>query len=179
MGVAGNSRPPAHWSLLIERHPRLRFLGRFRPGFVTFVTRHLSGIASNTALGFMLGSAGVIGLIFGLPIDIRHIALSSALAGVAVLDAPGLVDRKTIVTVLLGILGIGLVNFLVSFGLTLSVSLKSRHVTFGQTGRLVLALLKRLVTRPLHWHLPLGNYQHVVAEDSGEADCDDDSAHEP
>ncbi len=150
----------------LEHHPRLAFLGRRRASVAALVTRHLSGVMSNAALGFMLGSAGVIGLILGLPIDIRHIAFSSAHAGVAVLDAPYLVDRQTLITVLLGIVGIGLINFLVSFGLTLTVTLRSRGVSFAWGRALLFSLARRLVTRLPHWFLPLGRYEHVVSNDA-------------
>jgi site-specific recombinase len=151
----------------LDHHPQLQFLGSLRTPCVSFVTRHLSGTVSNAALGFMLGSAGVIGVIVGLPIDIRHIAFSSAHAGVAVLDAPGLVDNRTIVTVLCGILGIGTVNFVVSFGLTLAVTLKSRRSSFGRGSELLIALVGRIIMRLPHWFLPIGNYDHV-ADDAPE-----------
>ncbi len=142
----------------LSNHRRLAFLGQRRQRIVDFVIKHGSGIVSNTALGFMLGSAGTIGVIFGLPIDIRHIAFSSSHVGVATLDAPQLVNMTVVYTVLLGIVGIGLVNFLVSFGLTLVVTFKSRRVSFGQGGKLFFILLKRLLTRPHHWVLPMGSY---------------------
>ncbi|MEM9487594.1 MAG: hypothetical protein AAGC55_00550 [Myxococcota bacterium] len=149
----------------LSHHPGLAWLGRRRQGVVDFFIRHCSGIVSNTALGFMLGSAGTIGVIFGLPIDIRHIAFSSSHFGVATLDAPQLVSMSVIYTVMLGIIGIGFINFLVSFGLTLVVTFKSRQVSFGQSGTLLVILIKRFVTRPQHWFLPLGPYKDSDDED--------------
>ncbi|MEM1414975.1 MAG: hypothetical protein AAGH15_08745 [Myxococcota bacterium] len=135
-------------------HPRLRFLGRLRPKLAKATAKHAGGLVGNVVLGFLLGSTGVVGKIFGLPLDIRHIAFSSAHVGVAVLDAPELLTAKETAVVLVGVLGIGFVNFLVSFGLTLAVTLKSRRVTVPQFGRLARLLGKRLLTRPFEWLFP-------------------------
>ena len=56
--------------------------------------------------------------------------------------------------VLAGVLGIGFVNFLVSFGLTLAVTLKSRRVTAVQFGRLFRMLVGRFLRNPLAWLIP-------------------------
>lgn len=144
----------------LSHHRGLAFLGRWRQGVVDFVIKHASGITGNVVLGFMLGSAGTIGIIFGLPLDIRHIAFSSSHVGVATLDAPQLVDITVLYTVMIGIIGIGFVNFAVSFGLTLVVTFKSRHISFGQSGALLLLLATRFFRAPLHWFLPLGPYDY-------------------
>ncbi len=139
----------------LASHPRLALLGRFRRGFAKWVGKNAGGLASNTVLGFLLGSAGVVGKILGLPVDIRHIAFSSAHVGVAVLDAPELVDFASVAVVTIGVLGIGFVNFAVSFGLTLAVTLASRQVTLGQTGGLAILLVRRFLRSPLEWYFPV------------------------
>ena len=149
----------------LNHHPRLAWLGRRRQRLVDFFIDHWGGLVSNTILGFLLGSAGTIGIILGLPIDIRHIAFSSSHFGIATLDAPQLVSMSVVYTVMLGIIGIGFINFLVSFGLTMAVTLKSRRVSFGQGGRLVLILMRRFITHPLHWFLPLGTYEEEEEDD--------------
>ncbi len=139
----------------LAEHPRLRLLGAKRAGLARLVCKHAGGIASNVLLGFLLGSAGIVGRIFGLPIDIRHIAFSSAHVGVAILDAPQLVDLREALTLVVGVLAIGFVNFFVSFVLTLTMSLTSRQVTLGQGGSLVALLLRRFFTSPAAWFFPL------------------------
>jgi site-specific recombinase len=54
----------------------------------------------------------------------------------------------------LGVLGIGLVNLLVSFSLALWVGLKARGVSFEQRRALASALLLRLVRQPRDFILP-------------------------
>ena len=73
----------------------------------------------------MLGTAGTIGIIFGLPIDIRHIAFSSANLGYALatfsFDLPWLPSPGRGCGVIL----IGAVNLLVSFVLALWMALRT------------------------------------------------------
>ena len=148
-------------------HPRLRLLGRKRAALARLVGEHAGGVASNVLLGFLLGSAGVVGRIFGLPIDIRHIAFSSAHVGVAILDAPEIVDLLEAVTLGVGVLAIGFVNFFVSFALTLSMSLKSRQVTLTQGGRIVALLLRRFLTAPAAWFFPVEEDEASLRGEAG------------
>ncbi|MEM6956524.1 MAG: hypothetical protein AAF645_12585 [Myxococcota bacterium] len=139
----------------LRRHRGLRWLGERQNALAAGVAKHAGAVTSNIVLGFFLGSAGVVGTILGLPIDIRHIAFSSAHVGVAVLDAPELVNAAQTAVLVIGVLGIGFINFVVSFGLTLMVTLKSRQVTIPQGGSLFLHLLKRFFRSPLEWFFPV------------------------
>jgi site-specific recombinase len=111
-------------------------------------------LVGNVALGILLGTAGTIGTIFGLPFDIRHIAFSSAHLGTALMSAPELFNWQVFLMAALGVSLIGFVNFLVSFGTTLWMTLESRAVSFEQWRGLVWTLVKRALTRPLDWYTP-------------------------
>ncbi|HEX9513623.1 MAG TPA: hypothetical protein VF939_24195 [Puia sp.] len=101
---------------------RLRRLGNY-------VEKHAGSIIGNICLGFFLGMAGFIGEIFGIRFDVRHITISSGNTAVAIYGL-GLhnIDRWYLVTVLLGVLGIGFFNFLVSFSLAFFVAVRSRGI---------------------------------------------------
>lgn len=114
----------------------------------------LGVIVGNVFLGFGLGATGTVGDILGLPLDIRHIAFASAHFGAAVQALDFAVPASLIATTALGVALIGLVNFLVSFGLSLAVALESRRVTFGETRTLLRLLLSRVWRRPLDWFVP-------------------------
>ena len=73
--------------------------------------------AGNVALGFLLGMAGFFGKIFGLPFDIRHITISSGSAPIAYYTTGNTPGLPFLLAVFVGILQIGLFNFLVSFAL--------------------------------------------------------------
>ena len=79
----------------------------------------------NVCFGMLLGMTGFVGHALGLPLDIRHVAFSSANIGyAAVAGHEGLwVFIQSVIFVLL----IGVVNLIVSFMLTLWVALRSRE----------------------------------------------------
>jgi site-specific recombinase len=138
----------------IREHPFLSRFDTLSTRVANFVCDHLGMLVGNVALGILLGTAGTIGTIFGLPFDIRHIAFSSAHLGTALISAPELFDWQVFLMAALGVSLIGFVNFLVSFGTTLWMTLESRAVSFEQWRGLVWTLVKRAVTRPLDWYTP-------------------------
>lgn len=138
----------------IRHHPVLENFDSFSASVADFVCDHLGMLTGNVALGVFLGTAGTLGVIFGLPFDIRHIAFSSAHLGTAVISAPELITWRVFLFAALGVAAIGFVNFFVSFGTTLWMTLESRAVSFKQWGTLVFILLKRLVRRPFDWYFP-------------------------
>ena len=121
-----------------------------------FIDRNMGIMAGNIVLGFCLGSTATVGEILGLPVDIRHIAFSSAEYGVSLEVLGSTLPMRFVVNAAFGVMLIGLVNFLVSFGLSLAMALESRQIRFGETRRLLWHLLQRLVRRPVDWFFPPG-----------------------
>jgi site-specific recombinase len=76
----------------------------------------------------MLGGAGFIGHIFGLPLDIRHVAFASANLGYALGTLDFGLETTTLAWVVLGVALIAVTNLLVSFVLALSVALRARNL---------------------------------------------------
>ena len=91
------------------------------------VDQKSGAIASNAALGFMLGAAGGLGVILGLPFDIRHVAFASSHTAIALYYSPD-VSPQTVGIAGAAVAIIGFVNFVVSFGLTLAVAVQARRV---------------------------------------------------
>ncbi|MDR3324333.1 MAG: site-specific recombinase [Zoogloeaceae bacterium] len=132
-----------------------RFFGDARLGrFADYVECHLGALASNFLFGILLGCAWGMGMLFGLPLDIRHVAFSSAYLGYVAAAYQFAPPLTPFVWACVGVLGIGLVNLGVSFLLALIVALRARNVTFSQGGQLVRGLLRRLFTRPRDFFLP-------------------------
>lgn len=100
--------------------------------FTTYIEQNLGSLIGNIALGFMLGTAGFVGFIFGIPFDIRHITISSANYAIAVYTLLGELKLSYALICLLGVLGIGFFNFVVSFGLAIFVAAKSRRIKSSQ-----------------------------------------------
>ncbi|HEY4205681.1 MAG TPA: hypothetical protein VGM31_02670 [Puia sp.] len=132
--IAGYVQNKIQYGRIAERlrtHPVLRMTmktERLRKLSV-YVENHAGALAGNIALGFFLGMAGFVSEIFGIHFDIRHITISAGNTALAVygLGFNG-VPAGYLTTVLIGVLGIGFLNFLVSFGLAFFVAAKSRGV---------------------------------------------------
>lgn len=155
-GWVDNRNVYRHYPDRIAKHPLLvRLLGSDRSARMgAFLDRNLGILAGNIVLGFCLGSTATIGEILGLPLDIRHIAFSSAEYGISLEVLGNVVSQPVVVNAGLGVMLIGLVNFLVSFGLSLTMALESRRMRFGETRRLLGLLARRVIRSPLEWFFP-------------------------
>ena len=112
------------------------------------------GIMGNFLFGCMLGSTGDIGIILGLPLDIRHIAFSSANLGYAFIAFGFALPLKAILWAALGVALIGFTNLAVSFALALRTALGARGVRFEHWGALLKAIWKRFRSAPRSFVLP-------------------------
>jgi len=116
---------------------------------------NVSGLAANISLGLMLGIVPVLGYFFGLPLDVRHVTLSTGqvAAAVGTLGWPVLHEPQlwwcVVALPLTGMLNVG-----VSFTLALRVAVRSRGVRVTDRARLWRAVLRRLVRQPGSFLLP-------------------------
>ena len=120
-----------------------------------YLDNNLGALAGNFFLGVMLALVGTVGFLIGLPIDVRHVTLSSANVGLALAALNFSVDVLTIGKIMLGIGLVGLINLSVSFALALWVAMRSRGVGFGQTRQLVAILWGRLTIMPKQFFWPV------------------------
>lgn len=144
---------------IAERVARLRWLrtaaGPERAAAAgEYMRRNLGGIAGNFLFGVMLGSIGTLAGLFGLPIDIRHIAFASANLAYALVALDFEVPLRIVLWSTAGVALIGLTNLAVSFSLALWVALKARGVAFGRTRELVALLAKEVRARPSRFLFP-------------------------
>lgn len=132
-----------------------RFLGKSKTNrFSEYLDQNLGNLAGNFFLGIFLGSMGTIGVIFGLPLDIRHITFASANFGLAFVSVGDQLSQYEIGITILGITLIGMLNFLVSFSLAIFVATKSRGVSFNQRNELFKILLGRFALKPGQFFFP-------------------------
>jgi site-specific recombinase len=141
----------------IIRHPFLRFYmkpDRLRR-IAHYWNHHAGTIAGSVALGFFLGMAGIVGKIFGVPFDIRHITIAAGNAAIGLYGygwqhiVPGY-----LVTVFLGVLGIGFFNFLVSFSLSFLVAMRSRGLSMREFPEFFGILWRYFKSHPLDFIRP-------------------------
>ena len=119
-----------------------------------YIENHLGGIMGNFLFGCMLGSTGIVGIILGLPLDIRHIAFSSANFGYAVVGYDFALSPALMLWGILGFLAFGCTNLLVSFALALRTAMRARDIHFDHGGPLFDALWQRLRHNPRCFVLP-------------------------
>lgn len=119
------------------------------------IEKHAGGISGNVLLGFMLGSAGAIGLMLGLPFDIRHIAFGASHGATAILFAPELLSLTGVLSVFGSVAVIGCVNFIVSFGITLLVAIDARSLDGIDWRSALRAVVRLALSRPLAFFIPL------------------------
>jgi site-specific recombinase len=136
------------------RHHRMgaRVFGKRRmEQLADFVVNHTAGIGGNCTLGFLLGMTPIVGIMFGLPIDVRHITLST---GSLAFSGCALGIHSITLGACIGIVIIGIMNFGVSFALALLVALRAKEV--GNRERIGLAkmVFKRFLRHPLQFFYP-------------------------
>lgn len=144
----------ASYARLAQRLAQLawlqRVVGPARAARVgSYIEAHLGGLLGNFLFGCMLGTAGTIGLILGLPIDIRHIAFSSANLGYALAGTGFSLPWPLFLWGLLGVMLIGAVNLLVSFSLALWMAMRARGIGWADVDGLRRHLRGRLLATPL------------------------------
>lgn len=109
-----------------------------------YVENNLGALAGNFYFGCLLGGAGAVGVLFGLPFDIRHIAFSSAFVGYSSVALHDVLNWQLLAWSVGGLAVIGFANLSVSFSLALYVAMKSRKVRFHAWRQLVKNLLSHL-----------------------------------
>ena len=157
--VAGYYDNLGAYNKIPQRLMQLNWLRRLMGGMlqrrlVNYVENNLGALAGNFYFGCMLGGVTAVGVLFGLPLDIRHIAFSSAYVGYALVAFDFHMAWNTLAWSVAGVAAIGLTNLAVSFTLALSIALRARQVSFEQWGLLVSSLMRRLVRHPREFFLP-------------------------
>lgn len=117
---------------------------------------NISGFGGVTTLGFLLAFTPITGKFFGLPLDARHVTLSSGSLAFAVcaMIRAGTVDYWSISAAACGILFIGSLNFGVSFALAMAVATRARNVKATWIFYLMKIVWLRLKRSPKEFFLP-------------------------
>ena len=154
-----------NWFVLHQLSPALaqhrgwqRLLGPSRARrLANWLEHNIAGLAGNISLGLLLGMFPVVACFFGLPLDVRHVTLSTGQVSAAFAALGGDAFWKlSSLGIAIGILGIGLLNVVVSFGLALFVAIRARNVRGPERRLFFRALGHRLFNAPLSFVLPVG-----------------------
>lgn len=122
-----------------------------------FLERNMSGLLGNISLGLLLGMTPEVMKFLGIPLDVRHVTLSSGTLAAA-LPVLGLDFLQTweFWRAVTGIFFIGVFNVGVSFFLALMIAVKARSVNPPQRIAIRRAVMKHFFSHPLSFFLPVG-----------------------
>ena len=170
--IAGYYDNLAVYNQIGARIRRLLLLQRLLPQswllrLSTFIEANLGAIMGNFLFGVFLGSTATIGFLFGLPLDIRHIAFASANLAHGLFNiSAAQMSWQVILLSILGVALIGIINLMVSFSLALFVALRSKEVRFFEWGRLTKLVLSHVVSHPSDFFWPRDKPMHYARIDS-------------
>lgn len=159
----------------IAAHPVLKFFlsDAKRTSLATFYEKHAGGILSNLWFGVFMGSVGMVGAFFGLPLDIRHITFAAGNLGLALVGMDWHMTTIMVVTSVIGIGLIGFMNFIVSFGLSLTLALRSRGVAVAELLPIIMAVWRYFLHFPMAFFFPHRTVTPMATPGAGAADPSD------
>jgi site-specific recombinase len=112
------------------------------------------GIASNLWFGVFMGSTAIIGVFFGLNLDIRHITFASGNFALGLFGSNFDVSTPTLFWGIVGIGIIGFVNFIVSFLLSLALAFRSRNIQTSEIKYLFKSVWYYFKKKPFSFFIP-------------------------
>lgn len=140
----------------IAQHPLARKFGTERmKKFAEFVDRNLSGWATCVVLGYLLGFTPAIGRFFGIPLDVRHVTLSTGtLALAAASFGRDWLYRGWFTYTVLGIAVTFVLNLSVSFSIAASVAMQAYGVSRREQLRVMRYTIGSFLRSPRRFLLP-------------------------
>ncbi|RAR49853.1 recombinase [Flavobacterium lacus] len=125
-----------------------------------------AGIISNFWFGIFMGTTASVGVFFGLNLDIRHITFASGNLALGLYGSNYTLDNWMIFWGVFGIGVIGLVNFIVSFSLSLGLAFRSRDIPFTELRSITVSIWQHFKRRPFSFFFPTGT--NALTQDGGD-----------
>ncbi|MEO8252802.1 MAG: recombinase [Flavobacterium sp.] len=156
----------------IAEHPLLKkSFGKARTlKFSELYEKKWAGIISNFWFGIFMGTTASLGLFFGLNLDVRHITFASGNLALSLYGANYKVSNIMLFWGIFGIGIIGLVNFTVSFSLSLGLAFRSRAIPLSELRLITASIWNHFKSKPFSFFFPtekkekpavIENYLHV------------------
>lgn len=154
----------------IPFNPLLRKIMRPKPRRIlaAYIHKHYGSLMGNFIFGMLLGMTGYFGHLLGLPLDIRHVAFSSANLGYAAISSH--IGIGSFILGIFSVLAIGIVNLIVSFTLALFVALRSRGTRLGSIRNLCRSFWQQIKSNPLILFFPI--FPETENKDTGKSPND-------
>ena len=150
----------------IEASPLGVRLGRSRMKTIArFIERNAGPWSTSIVLGYLLGFTPVVGDFFGIPLDVRHVTLSTGtLALAATHFGAQSVGDLWLHHAVFGIALIFFLNLSVSFLIAASVALRAYNVGWKEQFEILAHLCKTALRSPLRFVLPVDDARQPAAE---------------
>jgi site-specific recombinase len=140
----------------IAQHPfGLRLSESGTRKFARIVRHNIGGWSTSVVLGYLLGFTPVLGAFFGLPLDVRHVTLSSGTLALAAARS-GMASLSDL-WFLYAVEGIGVVfvlNLSVSFMIALYVALRAYDIGTREQLKILRSVVVSAVRSPLRFIVP-------------------------
>ena len=131
-GAADNFFKVYKFDQLILNSPKMfSFVSAKRKAkWVSFLKQNFGALSGNIVLGMILGLVPVFGNFFGLPLDVRHVTLSSGNIAAAIHTLGlGVFNEPAIYLAIVGVIVTGILNLSVSFMISLRVAESSNALS--------------------------------------------------
>jgi len=117
--------------------------------------KNIAPWGGSIVLGFMLGMTPSVGHFFGLPLDVRHVTLSTGTLSLGIVSrGPEVLGTGLLVWSSVGIAVTFVMNLGVSFYLALRLALRARDISRRDSREVLRTLWHRLRTSPSEFFLP-------------------------
>ena len=119
------------------------------------LSRHASAWGTNVSLGFMLGMMPEFGRVTGLPLDVRHVTLSTGIVSIAASSVG--IESHRLAWLLLAISGIAVMfvlNLSVSFACSLFSAARAYELPAHEVFAILKGIARRLLRSPLSFVRP-------------------------
>ncbi len=155
-GSVANRDKHRHVYYRIQEHPVLKkTFGRIRTQkLAKLYEKKWAGIISNFWFGVFMGTTASLGIFLGLDIDVRHITFASGNLALALYGANWNVANELLFWGIFGIGIIGLVNFMVSFSLSMGLAFRSRNIPLSELRPISASIWRHFKKKPGSFFFP-------------------------
>jgi len=143
----------------IEKSPSINyFFGeKIAIKLSNYYSRNWGGIVSNFWFGIFMGITAPIGVFLGLDLDIRHITFSAGNFALGIYGKGFDMSIQTVFISFFTVFLIGFLNFIVSFGLSMTLAFRSRKVNMYEIKMIICEIFKYLKRKPAVFFFPISS----------------------
>jgi site-specific recombinase len=152
----------------VAQHPLGLKVGEAFSSRMSRIVKHnIGGWATSIVLGYLLGFTPIFGKFFGLPLDIRHVTLSSGtLALAAARFGIGTLGSRWFLHAVVGIAVIFVLNLTTSFTIAAFVALRAYSVSPREQWAIFRSLITGALRSPLRFIVPVYDRDQAPPQDA-------------